>query len=109
MLRAPTYGSASCRMMRGQDSRAVSFLFRPNSLILSAADDGAEWKDALQQAQSLFQNETGLEQINQVFIGLGSNDVCAEFGHLYDGDLERGRGSGGRPVDGGQVQRDGPF
>jgi hypothetical protein len=57
--------------------------------ILSAADDGAEWKDALQQAQSLFANETGLEQINQVFIGLGSNDVCAEFGHLYDGDLER--------------------
>jgi len=56
--------------------------------ILSAADDGAEWKDALQQAQSLFQNETGLEQINQVFIGLGSNDVCAEFGHQYDGDLE---------------------
>ena len=57
--------------------------------ILSAADDGAEWKDALQQAQSLFANDTGLEQINQVFIGLGSNDVCAEFGHLYDGDLER--------------------
>jgi len=56
--------------------------------ILSAADDGAEWKDALQQAQTLFQNETGLEQFNQVFIGLGSNDVCAEFGHLYDGDLE---------------------
>ncbi len=56
--------------------------------ILSAADDGAEWKDALQQAQSLFQNETSLERINQVFIGLGSNDVCAEFGHLYDGDLE---------------------
>lgn len=56
--------------------------------ILSAADDGAEWKDALQQAQNLFQNETSLERINQVFIGLGSNDVCAEFGHLYDGDLE---------------------
>ena len=60
-----------------------------SAAILSAADDGAEWKDALQQAQSLFANETGLEQINQVFIGLGSNDVCAEFGHLYDGDLER--------------------
>jgi hypothetical protein len=57
--------------------------------ILSAADDGAEWKDALVQAQSLFQNETGLERINQVFIGLGSNDVCAEFGHPYAGDLER--------------------
>jgi len=60
-----------------------------SAAILSAADDGAEWKDALQQAQSLLQQETGLAQINQVFIGLGSNDVCAEFGHLYDGDLER--------------------
>jgi hypothetical protein len=58
------------------------------SAILSAADDGAEWKDALAQAQLLFENETGLMQINQVFIGLGSNDVCAEFGHSYAGDLE---------------------
>ena len=60
-----------------------------SSAILSAAADGAEWKDALEQAQSLLATETGLEQFNQVFIGLGSNDVCAEFGHLYDGDLER--------------------
>ncbi len=56
--------------------------------VISAADDGAEWKDALPQAQSLFHNETGLEQVTEVFIGLGSNDVCAEFGHHYDGDLQ---------------------
>jgi lysophospholipase L1-like esterase len=58
------------------------------SAIISAADDGAEWKDALDQAQDLFEQETGLGQLTQVFIGLGSNDVCAEFGHLYDGDLQ---------------------
>lgn len=55
--------------------------------ILSAAQDGAEWKDALQQAQNLFTTETGAELINQVFIGLGSNDVCTEFGRSYDGDV----------------------
>ena len=55
---------------------------------ISAADDGAEWKDALEQAQAVFQTETGLEQFNRIFIGLGSNDVCAESGHFYGGDLD---------------------
>ena len=59
------------------------------SAIHSAAVNGAKWNDALQQAQSLLENETGLAQTNQVFIGLGANDVCKEFGHLYDGDLEQ--------------------
>lgn len=55
---------------------------------ISAAADGAEWKDALEQAQAVFQTETGLEQFNRIFIGLGSNDVCAESGHFYGGDLD---------------------
>jgi hypothetical protein len=57
--------------------------------VVSAAADGAEWNDALGQAQAIVQSETGAEPVWRVFIGLGANDVCAESGHFYGGDLER--------------------
>ncbi len=55
--------------------------------VISAAADSAKWEDALSQAQSIFLTETDVEQVNQVFIGLGANDVCPSFGHDYGGDL----------------------
>ncbi len=57
--------------------------------VVSAAADGAKWKDALGQAQAVLQSETDPEQVGRVFIGLGPNDVCAESGHFYGGDLGR--------------------
>ena len=52
--------------------------------IINAADDGDEWKDALAQAQFI----TGYPDVNTVFIQLGANDVCADYGHDFAGDLE---------------------
>jgi hypothetical protein len=51
--------------------------------ILNAADDGEEWKDALAQAQMI----TSDPDVNAIFIQLGANDVCADYGHDYSGDL----------------------
>jgi lysophospholipase L1-like esterase len=51
--------------------------------ILNAADDGEEWKDALEQAQVI----TSDPDVNTVFIQLGANDVCADYGHDFAGDL----------------------
>lgn len=51
--------------------------------IINAADDGEEWKDALAQAQII----TSDPDVNSVFIQLGANDVCADYGHDYSGDL----------------------
>lgn len=51
--------------------------------ILNAADDGEEWKDALAQAQQI----TSDPDVETVFIQLGANDVCADYGHDFSGDL----------------------
>ncbi|MCA9504635.1 MAG: hypothetical protein KC616_16215 [Myxococcales bacterium] len=51
--------------------------------ILNAADDGEEWKDALAQAQRV----TADPAIDTVFIQLGANDVCADYGHDFSNDL----------------------
>ena len=51
--------------------------------ILNAADDGEEWKDALAQAQAI----TSDPDVDTVFIQLGANDVCADYGHDFTGDL----------------------
>lgn len=53
--------------------------------IVNAADDGEEWKDALAQAQFV----TSDPDVETIFIQLGANDVCEDFGHDYSGDLER--------------------
>lgn len=52
--------------------------------VVNAADDGEEWKDALAQAQRI----TGDPEVDTVFIQLGANDVCADYGHDFEGDLE---------------------
>ncbi|MFK7897938.1 MAG: hypothetical protein AB8G23_19045 [Myxococcota bacterium] len=51
--------------------------------IVNVADDGEEWKDALEQAQDI----TADPDINTVFIQLGANDVCADYGHDFSNDL----------------------
>ncbi|MEZ4333979.1 MAG: hypothetical protein R3F35_19675 [Myxococcota bacterium] len=53
--------------------------------IVNAADDGEEWKDALAQAQRV----TADPDVDTVFIQLGANDVCADYGHDFAGDLEQ--------------------
>ena len=52
--------------------------------VINAAGDGEEWKDALRQARQI----TELPGLETVFINMGGNDVCQDFGHNYDGDLE---------------------
>ncbi|MBK7948248.1 MAG: hypothetical protein IPK00_05805 [Deltaproteobacteria bacterium] len=51
--------------------------------IFNAADDGEEWKDALAQAQRI----TSEPEVETVFIQLGANDVCADYGHDFSDDL----------------------
>jgi hypothetical protein len=45
----------------------------------NTSEDGEQWKDALDQA--MVQIQTG--QIGKVVVNLGSNDVCAKYGHDY--------------------------
>ena len=45
----------------------------------NTSDDGEQWKDALDQAR--LQIQTG--QIGKIIVNLGSNDVCAKYGHDY--------------------------
>jgi len=52
--------------------------------VVNAADDGEEWKDALAQAERI----TADPDVDAVFIQLGANDVCADYGHDFAGDLE---------------------
>lgn len=52
--------------------------------VVDAAEDGEEWKDALDQARLIVADH----DVNTVFIGLGANDVCQKTGYDYGGDLE---------------------
>jgi hypothetical protein len=61
-------------------ARRLGYTF---SQAVNVAKDGAQWKDALGQA-ALISSDTGVET---VFINLGANDVCQNFGHDYTGDL----------------------
>ncbi|HMB78054.1 MAG TPA: SGNH/GDSL hydrolase family protein [Kiloniellaceae bacterium] len=51
--------------------------------VVDAADDGERWKDALAQALRV----TADPAVDSVFIGMGGNDVCRDYGHDYGGDL----------------------
>ena len=51
--------------------------------VINAADDGEAWKDSLTQAQRI----TADPEVDAVFINMGGNDVCQDFGHGYGGDL----------------------
>lgn len=52
--------------------------------IITLADDGEEWKDALVQAQAI----TADSDVATVYINLGNNNVCKNLGESYVGDLE---------------------
>lgn len=52
--------------------------------VIDASDNGEEWKDAIDQAKSIMANP----EVEKVFIGLGTNDICQTRGHDYTGDLE---------------------
>ena len=47
--------------------------------VSNRAHDGDEWKDALDRAW----NQIQPEKVGNVILQLGSNDVCAEYGHDY--------------------------
>jgi hypothetical protein len=51
--------------------------------VVDASDDGERWKDALGQATAILADPA----VDTVFIGLGGNDVCRDFGHVYGEDL----------------------
>ena len=54
-----------------------------SSQVVNVADDSEQWKDALAQAEWI----TAIPNVDVVFIHMGANDVCREFGHYYAGDL----------------------
>lgn len=56
-----------------------------SSQIMNVSDDDEQWRDALSQAKRITANPA----VNAVFIHMGANDVCAEFGHDYTGDLDK--------------------
>ena len=53
--------------------------------VVNVAQDGAQWKDALDQAARISTDAA----VDTVFINLGANDVCHSFGHDYTGDLQQ--------------------
>jgi hypothetical protein len=53
------------------------------SQVINMADDGEQWKDALDQALRI----TAVPDVDAVFINMGANDVCEKFDHDYTGDL----------------------
>lgn len=69
----------------GEKSWSIaSLLGFDQSHIIDVSDDGAEWKDALEQAQQIMLDP----QVEAVYIILGGNNVCARQGHNYAGDLD---------------------
>jgi len=53
--------------------------------IVDASANGAEWRNAFDQAQIIIKADLN---VNTVFIGLGANDVCKSYGDNYTGDLQ---------------------
>ncbi len=66
------------------DWSIASRLGFPQDRIVTLADDGEEWKDALAQAQAI----TADPDVATIFINLGSNNVCKNLGESYIGDLD---------------------
>jgi len=104
-IAAGTHSSEMCRNqdivnciqdLAGQHSRDWSYaggrenwsiatlLGYPPDRIVDASDDGEEWKDALDQATRIMADP----EVENIFIGLGANDICQPSGHSYNGDLE---------------------
>jgi hypothetical protein len=64
--------------MGGTKSWSIANRLECNS-VSNRSHDGDEWKDALDRAW----NQIQPKEVGNVILQLGSNDVCAEYGHDY--------------------------